>query len=71
MYYEEEVIDNILHWRGTPDGEWIPKTLEELTNELLIVSFPFSPTRRVEWLRKKTELKLSLPKTSYASGQQI
>lgn len=22
MYYEETVIDNVLHWRGRPDGEW-------------------------------------------------
>ena len=22
MYYEEKLIDGILHWRGTPDGEW-------------------------------------------------
>lgn len=22
MYYEEKLIDGILHWRDTPDGEW-------------------------------------------------
>lgn len=22
MYYEEKLIDGVLHWRGTPDGEW-------------------------------------------------
>lgn len=25
MYYEEKIIDGILYWRGTPDGEWIVK----------------------------------------------
>ena len=22
MYYEERMINGILHWRGTPDGAW-------------------------------------------------
>ena len=24
MYYEEEIIDGVLMWRGSPDGEWEP-----------------------------------------------
>lgn len=24
MYYEEEIIDGVLMWRGSPDGEWQP-----------------------------------------------
>ena len=38
MYHEERVIDGILCWRGTPDGEWIqftPKALTEIIAALL------------------------------------
>lgn len=31
MYYEEKIIDGILHWRSTPTGAWIAKTPEQLT----------------------------------------
>ena len=31
MYYEEKLICGILHWRGTPDGEWKPMSKEQLT----------------------------------------
>lgn len=31
MYYEEKLIDGVLHWRGTPDGEWQPMSKERLT----------------------------------------
>jgi hypothetical protein len=31
MFYEEKVIDGILHWRGTPKGDWIEFTKEGLT----------------------------------------
>jgi hypothetical protein len=34
MYHAEKIINGILHWRGTPDGEWIPYTLEQLTEKL-------------------------------------
>lgn len=37
MYYEEAVIDGVLHYRTTPDGKWTPKTAAQLT-ELLIES---------------------------------
>ena len=30
MYYEEKLIDGILHWRGMPDGGWRPIPLEKL-----------------------------------------
>ena len=32
MYYEEKMIDGIIHYRGTPDGEWTPYTLKELSS---------------------------------------
>ena len=35
MYYEEKIIDGVLCWRGTPNGEWIQKTPEQLTKRLI------------------------------------
>lgn len=35
MYYEECVIDGVLYWRGTSDGEWAAKTPQQLTQMLL------------------------------------
>ena len=31
MYYEEKIINGILHHRGSPDGEWIMFTIEDLS----------------------------------------
>lgn len=31
MYYEEMIIDGVLCWRSTPDGEWSKKTPQQLT----------------------------------------
>ncbi len=31
MYYEEEIVNGVLCWRNTPDGEWIQYTVEALT----------------------------------------
>jgi hypothetical protein len=33
MYHEEKIIDGVLHWRGTPDEEWIAYTIEQLTSK--------------------------------------
>lgn len=35
MFYEEKIIDGVLHWRVTPDGEWIQFTVQELTRLLV------------------------------------
>lgn len=35
MYYKEEIIDGILCWKGTPNGAWIEKTKEQLTDEIV------------------------------------
>lgn len=35
MYYDEQVINGVLCHRGTPNGEWIPFTLESLTLSLV------------------------------------
>jgi hypothetical protein len=34
MYYEEKIINGILHYRGNPFDAWTPKTLEGLTEIL-------------------------------------
>lgn len=35
MFYEESLIDGVLHWRSHPRGKWIAKTAVELTAKLL------------------------------------
>ena len=35
MYYDEKVIDGILHCRGTPKGEWRPVSSDELNRKLI------------------------------------
>ena len=31
MYYEEKMIDSLMHWRSNPDDDFRPYTLEELS----------------------------------------
>lgn len=31
MYYEEKIINGVMHWRGSPDDEFTPYTIEELS----------------------------------------
>lgn len=33
MYHEEKIIDGVLCWRGTPDGEWQQYSKVELTSK--------------------------------------
>lgn len=35
MYHEEAVINDVLCWRGNPNGEWTPYTPEQLTSMIL------------------------------------
>jgi hypothetical protein len=35
MYYEEKLIDGILHWRGMPDGEWQIIPAEKLDERVI------------------------------------
>lgn len=35
MYHDEKVISGILHFRGTPDGEWTPYSHAKLTEMLM------------------------------------
>jgi hypothetical protein len=36
MYYEERIINGVLSWRNTPDGQWTPFTAKQLTNKLSV-----------------------------------
>ncbi len=55
MYHEEEIIDGILCHRGTPDGEWVPYTLEALT-----IALTAERGQRLKhldaWLRDRNQL---------------
>lgn len=31
MYYEEKIVNGVLHWRGSPNGEWTAMSAERLT----------------------------------------
>lgn len=35
MYYEEQNIGGILHYRHTPNGEWIKMAEEQMTKKIL------------------------------------
>jgi|ERR1043165_7363993 hypothetical protein len=35
MFYEEQLIDGVLHWRGTPDGEWVAVSAERLSSRVV------------------------------------
>jgi len=35
MFYEEQVVDGVLCFRNTPDGEWEPLSASDLTAELM------------------------------------
>lgn len=34
MYYKEQIVNGILCYKNTPDGEWIEKTKEQLTKKI-------------------------------------
>lgn len=35
MFYQEEIINGVLCWRGTPKGDWVEFTQEQLTKEIV------------------------------------
>lgn len=35
MYYEEKIIDDVLHYRMTPTGKFTPMSAKHLTTALL------------------------------------
>lgn len=46
MYYEEQVIDNVLHFRSQPNGEWHRMTAEYLTELLSAARHRLSTVER-------------------------
>lgn len=43
MYYEEQIIDGILHYRVVPFGDFMPMTPEMLTNKIEEIKKQFLP----------------------------
>ncbi len=39
MYYEEKVIDGVMHWRDNPEKQLQPYTLEELSERYTAAKF--------------------------------
>jgi len=35
MYYAEKMIDGILHYKTTPDGDWNPMSIQELSRRVV------------------------------------
>lgn len=36
MYYEELMIDGVLHWRTAPDGDWTAYSMQEVGRRYLL-----------------------------------
>lgn len=62
MFYEEKMIDGVLHWRGTPTGDWQPVSPRELAEKIDILRTRLAESearavaaeandRRYRWLR--------------------
>lgn len=51
MYYEECIIDGILHYKTTPRGSWMPFSATLLTNKYVSSQFIINElTEQVEQL---------------------
>lgn len=57
MYHEETVINGVLCWRGTPDGEWTQYTPEALT-----VALTSERARAANWQATASKLNNRLEK---------
>jgi hypothetical protein len=47
MYHDEKIINGILHWRGTPTGEWTAYTLEQMTERVCRIERMLAQIRAV------------------------
>lgn len=61
MYYEEKLIDGVLHCRGTPDGEWTPFTLAMYERRRV------QDAKRLERLEAALREIVDTPRASHAS----
>ena len=51
MYYEERIIDGVLCWRDTPDGEWHEFTPVELTDKIAELEYRLADALdSLEWM---------------------
>ena len=35
MFYEEQIINGVLMFRHTPDGEWMPYSIEDMSKRIV------------------------------------
>jgi hypothetical protein len=63
MYHEEKVINGVLCWRGSPDGEWTPYTAEGLT---VALTAERARSKDLEALAMKAHEKLELVRAAVA-----
>ena len=35
MFYEEQIINGVLMFRHTPDGEWVPYSIEDMSKRIV------------------------------------
>lgn len=47
MFYEEAIIGDVLCWRSTPYGEWVPFTASQLTAKLVQLRCELATQREV------------------------
>lgn len=45
MYYEEQLIGGVMHWRSDPRGKFEPYTLEQLSQRYMEVRKAFAHYR--------------------------
>lgn len=57
MYHEEKVINGVLCWRGTPDGEW-----QQYTPEALTVALTAERAMATDWQATASKLNDRLEK---------
>ena len=61
MYYEERVINGVLHYRTSPDDDFQPYTLEELTRRYTVQKRKYKATKdNCKAMRASIEQVLSL-----------
>lgn len=75
MYYEEKVINGVLHWRGHPDDNWTPCTPQELTAKLegkAAAPQPPAEAQPVAWMDPDTEDVIhDMRKTSWSTDYGV
>jgi hypothetical protein len=45
MYHEEKEMGGFLYWRSTPNGDWVPFTLKQVTEKYILSKRQLSEVR--------------------------